>query len=204
MTNSAAHWDNIFNAKRDAELGWFERDLEQTLKYVRCANLHDGACIFIPGAGTSHLADRLLDMNHRLVLNDLSAVALQRAKIRLGNKPIEYLCADIAQAFNKSVDVDFWLDRAVLHFLTQPDDIRGYFNNVRHCVRPGGYVLLAQFAKGGASKCAGLPLKQYDIADMQTGLGGEFELVSHEAFTFINPLGQHRPYTYGLFQRTGN
>mgnify|MGYP000400660730 CR=1 FL=1 len=201
MQDRADHWDHIFQSKRDAELGWFEKDMEQTLKFVRQASPSKGASFFLPGAGTSTLVDKLYAMGHRLVLNDVSEEALKQVKSRLGGDGIEYQVADISQSFEKRYEVDFWLDRAVLHFLLTETEISGYFDNLRQSVKPGGYVLLAEFAKGGASKCAGLELTQYDITDMQARLGDDFSLIASENYTFINPFEQPRPYIYGLFRR---
>ena len=45
---------------------------------------------------------------------------------------IDWLCQDIAQPIQGTIpDVDIWIDRAVLHFLTDEDDIKGYFQKFK-------------------------------------------------------------------------
>jgi len=59
------HWDTIFSTKSDAELGWYESNTSQTLKFLDLIPQHEHATIFLPGAGTSFVVDELLtrDMN---------------------------------------------------------------------------------------------------------------------------------------------
>ncbi|NOY12257.1 MAG: methyltransferase type 12, partial [Deltaproteobacteria bacterium] len=96
---------------------------------------------------------------------------------------------------------DVWIDRAVLHFLLEEADIRGYFTNLNSAVRPGGYVLLAEFSTMGVPKCAGLELHRYSVEEMTRRLIAGFELVTHEDYTFTNPLGEPRPYVYALYRK---
>jgi len=202
MTNLTEHWDQIFQNKSGSELGWFEAGFEQTLKFIRQIDLKNDDTVFVPGAGTSQLVDELHSSGFNLILNDLSAEAIRQTKKRLPDlSKVQSFAADISKPMTTEYPVDLWLDRAVLHFLLEDKQIQGYFDNVKKCVKPGGHVLLAEFAKGGAEKCAGLDLKQYDITEMQNRLGPEFHLVAQEKYTFINPFNQERPYIYGLFKR---
>jgi len=202
MTQLTEHWEQIFQSKSDAELGWFEQDFTQTFKFIEKAGVAPGATIFMPGAGTTKLVDELCDKGFQLVVNDLSSQAIQLLQQRLAhNQRVTSFVGSIAEPMPESFAVDFWLDRAVLHFLLEEKQIQGYFDNLKKSVKPGGFVLLAEFAKHGAKKCAGLELKQYDINDMQIRLGAEFQLVEGEEYTFVNPFNQDRPYVYGLFQR---
>jgi len=62
-------------------------------------------------------------------------------------------------------------------------------------------VLLAEFSKTGAPRCAGLDVHRYSADEMSERLGREFVLVESEDYTFVNPAGAPRPYVYALFQR---
>ena len=204
MTVRAAHWDAIFSSKTDAELGWHENDVSQTLKFIDLLPQQESATVFLPGAGTSLLVDALLERGCVLILNDISDVALQKLRARTGeNKKVTLLHHDIAHPLPDSLAaaVDLWIDRAVLHFLLHEEEIQGYFANLRAAVRPGGHVLLAEFSSSGATKCAGLELHRYSIEEMSLRLGDEFTLIASEEHTYINPFGQPRPYSYGLFAR---
>ncbi|WP_417911743.1 class I SAM-dependent methyltransferase [Candidatus Electronema sp. TJ] len=203
MTVRAAHWDAIFSSKQDAELGWHEKDVSQTLKFLDLLP-QTAAAVFLPGAGTSLLVDALSARGYALILNDISAVALQKLRERRGeHEQITLLHHDIAQPLSAALAgaADLWIDRAVLHFLLQEEEIQGYFANLRSVLRPGGHVLLAEFSTAGAAKCAGLELHRYSIAEMSLRLGNDFTLIAAEEHTYINPSGQPRPYVYGLFAR---
>ena len=207
MSGLDQHWNQIFDNKQDEQLGWFEGDISQTLKFIDQMSLPAASRIFIPGAGTSQLADKLYGDGYQLLLNDVSDSALAQLKQRLTQdhdreNNTEYLVQDISQPLTIATDsVDAWIDRAVLHFLLNDKAIQGYFDNLKRAVKKGGYVLLAEFSKQGAKKCAGLEVHQYDLEEMQQRLGDGFQLIAAEEFEFINPSGDSRPYIYGLFKR---
>lgn len=197
------HWDHIFQKTDDEELGWFENDFSQTLKFLSKIPRWQQSRIFVPGVGTSGLIDILIHTNAHLVLNDLSPRAIEKLKNRFPHLQhnIRWLCQDVSKKLPlESHSVDIWLDRAVLHFIRDEKDIEVYFNNISTIVRPGGYVFFAEFSKQGAKKCAGLHVRQYDIDDLNTNLAS-FELIASEAYIYTNPAGDERPYIYALYQK---
>ena len=84
MTTPNQHWNAIFSAKTDPELGWYERNAAQTLKFLDLIPESRTATIFLPGAGTSVLVDELVSRGSRLILNDISDEALKKLKKRIG------------------------------------------------------------------------------------------------------------------------
>lgn len=68
-------------------------------------------------------------------------------------------------------------------------------------MKTGGYAIFAEFSKKGATRCAGLDVRRYDIHDLEEKLPS-FELIASEEYTYINPKGDPRPYIYSLFKRT--
>ncbi len=204
MKSDSEHWDNIFSKTEDAKLGWFEKDTSQTFKLLGEIPDLEKATVFLPGAGTSILIEDLIPRVSKLILNDISNEALNRVKQRLkeGSEEIEWLFQDIAQPIKELIpEVDIWIDRAVLHFLTNENDINGYFENLKSTLKIGGHAVFAEFSLIGAPKCAGLTLHRYSIDELSTNLGSSFKLVSHFDFTHINPFGDPRPYIYALFKR---
>ena len=204
MTDRAEHWNQIFVSKADKELGWYEANVGQTLAFLDLIPNAASQPVFVPGAGTSLLVDELLARGSRLILNDISSEALARLRDRVGARRdrVEWLVQDISQPLPAGASqADIWIDRAVLHFLLADSEIDGYFENVRTVVKPGGYVLLAEYSKAGASRCAGLDVHRYSIEEMIARLGRDFALVATEDYTFVNPAGAPRPYVYGLFRR---
>ena len=68
MTIPNQHWNTIFSTKADSELGWYECDAAQTLKFLDLIPESHTATIFLPGAGTSVLVDELVSRGSRLIL----------------------------------------------------------------------------------------------------------------------------------------
>ncbi len=203
MNSPNQHWNNFFANKDDAQLSWYEADVGQTLKFLDMIPANKESSFFLPGAGTSLLVDELLSREYTLILNDVSDTALGKLKSRIGDLDnLTWLLHDMSQKLPQELAaVDIWIDRAVLHFLLDEEQIQGYFDNLRALLRPGGYVLLAEFAPDGTPKCAGLELHRYSIEEMGDRLGKDFELVRHENYIFVSPTGDDRAYVYGLFKR---
>jgi methyltransferase family protein len=204
MKSDRKHWDNIFSKTEDTKLGWYEKDTSQTLKLLGEIPDLGKATVFLPGAGTSILIEDLIPRVSRLILNDISKEALNCAKQRLmgGSEEIVWLCQDIAQPITKPMPaVDIWIDRAVLHFLTNESDIKGYFENLKSVLKIAGHAVFAEFSLVGAPKCAGLTLHRYSTDELSIKLGSSFKLVSHFDYTYTNPFGDTRPYVYALFRR---
>jgi EEF1A lysine methyltransferase 2 len=204
MKSDSEHWDNIFSKTEDAKLGWYEKDTSQTFKLLGEIPDLEKATVFLPGAGTSILIEDLIPKVSKLILNDISNEALNRVRKRLKviSEEIVWLCQDIAQPFKKPIpEVDIWIDRAVLHFLTNENDIKGYFENLKSIIKIGGHAVFAEFSLMGAPKCAGLMLHRYSIDELSSNLGESFRIVSHFDYTYISPFGDPRPYLYALFKR---
>ena len=204
MESSSKHWDAIFSDTEDPKLGWYEKDASQSLELLNHIPEWENSTVFLPGAGTSVLIEELLSKGAKLVLNDISIEAINRVKSRLGDKckEINWLCQDIAQPIQDAIpDIDIWIDRAVLHFLTDEDDIKGYFGNVKSILKAGSYAMFAEFSKTGAPKCAGLTLHRYSIEELSGNLDPSFKLVSDSEYTYINIFGDPRPYIYALYKR---
>jgi hypothetical protein len=204
MTTPYQHWNAIFSTKADLELGWYERDATQTLKFLDLIPESRTATIFLPGAGTSVLVDELLSRGSRLILNDISDEALKQLKKRIGHHGdrVTWLHHDISKPIPDGLpQVDIWIDRAVLHFLLDEAGIEGYFRNLRSLLRQGGYALLAEFSTTGAPKCAGLDLHRYSVEELTERLGDGFDLIKCEDYIFINPFDEPRPYVYALYKK---
>jgi hypothetical protein len=98
-------------------------------------------------------------------------------------------------------NIAIWHDRALLHFLTEKEQQQAYLSVMKKVVRAGGYVVIAAFAKNGASKCSGLTVKRYDCSGLSALLGEGFELKESIDYQYQMPSGEMRPYVYVRFQR---
>ena len=204
MTTLNNHWNSIFASKEDVELGWYESDSSQTLKLLSTIPANMRSTVFLPGAGTSLLVDELFCKGHNLIINDISDEALKKLKTRFSDneKRLTWLHCDIAKALPPDTpDVDIWIDRAVLHFILEETDIENYFTNLKSVLISGGYALMAEFSAAGASKCAGLDLHRYSLDELTERMGEEFELITHEDYTYTTPFGDIRPYIYALYRK---
>ncbi len=201
------HWDLVFSRTDDRQLGWYEETPTKTLQLLEKIPNWQKAVIFIPGAGTSNLIDILAKEGAKLILNDISQKAIEKLQKRLKKytENITWLCQNIALPIEKELPpADIWIDRAVLHFLTEESDIAGYFKNLKKCLKPNGYALLAEYSTDGAERCAGLPVHRYSLEEYSNRLGPEFQLIQHFHHTYINPNGSPRPYIYALYRRNSH
>lgn len=202
--NLNEHWDNIFENTKDEKLGWYENDVNQTLKFFDFIDDFKDLTIFITGAGTSLLVDNFVGKTKELILNDISKKALEKLELKhqtfKGN--INFFHHDLSKEFPENLSKsDIWIDRAVLHFLVEENDILKYFENLKNSLKPNAYVLFAEFSLEGANSCASLPIKKYNSQELSKYLGEDFTLIKEENYTFINPFGGERPYIYALFKK---
>ena len=202
--NYKSHWDSAYTKSNTEKLGWYENDLTPTLKLIERSQLNKNASVLNVGAGSTTLIDELLTQEYtNIIASDISAVSLQNLKERVANDSVKYIVDDLTAPtlLNEMESVDLWIDRAVLHFFTEKQDQDTYFDLLKKKVKKGGHVLLAEFKTGGATKCCGLPIHQYDNSQFQDCLGSDFEQVETFDHIYINPNGAPRPYIYTLFVR---
>lgn len=198
------HWDNIFENTKDEKLGWYEDDVNQTLKFFDFIDNFKEMRIFITGAGTTNLVDDFIGKAKELTLNDISKKALEKLELKHEKfkDNITFFHHDLSKKFPLILPKsDIWIDRAVLHFLVKENDILEYFKNLRNNLNQNAYVLFAEFSLDGADSCASLPVKKYNSQELSKYLGADFVLIKEENFTFINPFGSERPYIYALFKK---
>jgi ubiquinone/menaquinone biosynthesis C-methylase UbiE len=203
MNNLTEHWNKIYSKTDDNKLGWFESDFTQTIKFMNLIPDWNKSTIFVAGAGTSDLIDILLESNADIILNDLSTEVIEKLKKKYKKYKhrIKWNCQDLSKSLPANIsEIDIWIDRAVLHFITNDEQVSQYFRNVNAVVKSGGYALFAEFSKSGAKKCAGLDVRRYDLPDFEENLPS-FHLISSEEYTYINPNGDPRPYIYVLIQK---
>jgi len=197
------HWENVYQTKSSNEVSWYEPDPKQSLDLIlRVAGELRGRVLDV-GGGQSFLVDRLLDsgFEHVTVL-DISQTAIEATKARLGKRAsqVEWIDADITQR-DALGEFDIWHDRAVFHFITDPDDRRHYVELLRRSLPIGGHFVVGTFAKGGPEKCSGLLICQYDTARMQAELGPSFEPVESSEYLHTTPAGKPQQFFFGVYRR---
>ena len=76
---------------------------------------------------------------------DISSTAIEHAQNRLGETAcnVHWICADITES-TQLAKYDVWHDRAVFHFLTNPDDRQAYLNRLNETLVSGGYFVVGK------------------------------------------------------------
>lgn len=197
------HWENVYQTKSPLEVSWYQREPEVSLALIDRARIDPTAPVIDVGGGASVLVDRLLARGFEQVsVLDVSAKALAHAQTRLGDRAhaVEWLEADVTQ-FRPPHRFQLWHDRAVFHFLTDPEDRRAYVTALMESLEPGGYLIIATFAIGGPEKCSGLDICQYDAARMGAELGAEFELQEEVGETHATPAGKEQRFIFLRYRR---
>ena len=199
-----AHWETIYGQKRPEEVSWYSSHLDASLKFLAHAGLNPKSRIIDVGGGASTLVDDLIERGvEDITVLDISGHALAVSKERLGRQAlgVNWMEADITRAQLPSEYYDFWHDRAVFHFLTNPADRRRYMKTMSQALKPSGQLILATFALLGPPRCSGLEVARYSPETLQAELGGAFELVGAIAEDHQTPFGAVQKFIYAYFRK---
>lgn len=200
----AIHWDNIFKSTPESSLGWYEQDPSLTVSLLEKVTTLENKQVFIPGVGTSRIVETLLNLGSQLIINDISSKAIDNVLARVASQDAipDVYNQDISKPLEGITNqIDIWIDRAVLHFLTDEQAQQSYMDNLHRALKVGGYALFAEFAANGAEKCAGLEVKRYTLNSLTDCLGPGFDVIEHYEHIYTNPNGAPRPYLYALYKR---
>ena len=193
------HWDAVYRTKAADQVSWYRPHLERSLAFIEAAAPDRGASIVDVGGGESTLVDDLLAHGYRAVsVLDISATALQVAATRLGAAAgnVAWLCGDVTTFAFAGHRYDVWHDRAVFHFLTQPEARAAYVRQVAHAVKPGGHVIVAAFGPEGPTRCSGLDTVRYDPDALHEEFGAGFRLERHLTELHRTPAGAIQQFVY--------
>ena len=197
------HWENVYTNKSPLEVSWYQTEPRLSLELIRATGVDRDAPVIDVGGGASVLVDRLLDAGYtHLSVLDISGQALAHARKRLGARAdrVEWLEADVT-TFEPPRPFRVWHDRAVFHFLTEPNDRRQYIAALQHGLQIGGQLVIAAFAIGGPLQCSNLDIVQYDAAKLSAELGTGFELIEEKGELHDTPSGKQQKFGYYRFRR---
>jgi len=205
MNSQKEHWNKIYSSKPVSQLGWYESQPGPSLQLIeKCLIDKQKDALLDIGSGATTLLRTLLEQGYQHIhALDISEVALEKAKAELGEEKsahIQWVVDDVTQP-EQLPEIALWHDRAVFHFLTEETQRQGYLSALLGALRPGGYLVIATFAIGGATKCSGLDVQPYDRNSLVQYFGDHFDLLDCMDYTYQMPSGDLRPYVYALFQR---
>ncbi|HQR93926.1 MAG: SAM-dependent methyltransferase [Sphingobacteriia bacterium 39-39-8] len=198
-----AHWDKIYQTKSLNEVSWFQPKPETSLHFFNEFNVDTTASIIDIGGGDSLLVDHLLDLGYQhITVLDISATALERAKIRLGNRAslVKWIVADAA-TFVSEEQYDFWHDRAAFHFLTSEQEIEHYLHTVQQSIKPSGILVMGTFSEQGPTKCSGIEIKQYSEKSMSVLLTDFFEKIKCITVDHRTPFETIQQFIFCSFRK---
>lgn len=198
------HWEKVYLSNRPERVGWYRPHLKTSLKWIQEQSLDKDAGIIDVGGGASTLVDDLLADGYRsITVLDLSQAALALTKQRLGARAVlvTWLAGDITSIDLPPSHYELWHDRAVFHFLTEPEQRQRYLANLLKALKPGGHVIIGAFALEAPPKCSGLPVERYSAETLERLFGSDFILKSSEKELHITPGGMKQMYLYCHFQR---
>ena len=193
------HWETVYRTKAPDAVSWYAPHLVESLEFIRRTELPTRAAVLDVGGGESTLVDDLLDAGYAdLTVLDLSAHALEVARQRLGPHAarVRWIADDVLTYAFAPRSVDVWHDRAVFHFLTDPEARRAYVAQVLRALRPGGFAIVAAFGPEGPTQCSGLPVARYGADALHDEFGQRFELIDHRLTLHRTPAGAAQQFVY--------
>ncbi len=199
------HWQQVYTTKSTEQVGWYTPHLQTSVKWITELNLAPEDPIIDVGGGASMLVDDLIDTGHtEISVLDMSERALAVVRERLGHKAeqVSWLQADVTEVELPSRHFTLWHDRAVFHFLVEPEQQRKYLGKLSGALKAGGYFLIGAFDLKAPAKCSGLPVQRYSVELLEAMFGTEFQLRRQHKEIHYTPSGLEQAYVYCLFQRS--
>jgi len=198
------HWEKVYQGKAPTEVSWYQPHLALSLELIAETGIDQSATIIDVGGGTSTLVDDLLAKGYtHICVLDISAAAIAQAQARLHERAalVEWIEADITQAELRREFYDLWHDRAVFHFLTDPDDRARYVGKLERSLKPGGHLIIATFSLEAPPRCSGLEVMRYSPATLHAQIGRGFELVRSLTEAHRTPSGKSQNFIYCHFRK---
>lgn len=195
-------WEGVHYNKDVDGVSWWQSVPGLSLDLVDKAGLDLDAPIIDVGAGWSTLVDHLLERGHLdLTAVDLSSTALQTVRDRLGpaGENVVLTMADVLD-LDLGRTYTLWHDRAVYHFLTEPEERDDYRTSLERSLQPNGWLVVATFGPDGPTTCSGLPIVRYTHAELADEFPG-FELIDTAGEDHRTPWRTSQQFTAVLMRR---
>lgn len=197
-------WEGVHDSKDVDGVSWWQSVPGLSLELVDQAGVGRDEPVIDVGAGWSTLVDHLVEQHYRdLTAIDLSTTALRTVRERLGPAG-DHVVLQVADVLDLDLGRRYalWHDRAVYHFLTEPEERADYLNSLERCLRPGGRVVVATFGPDGPTTCSGLPIVRYSHQELAAEFPG-YELLATSGEDHVTPWGSTQQFTAILLRHPG-
>lgn len=198
------HWENIYQSKDTTrEVSWYQDFPKTSIDVIQSIGTDKSSNIIDVGGGDSKLVDKLLELGfNNIFVLDISGEALQKAKIRLGEKAksITWIDTDILE-FDTESRFDIWHDRATFHFLTKMEDITRYVEIAVKLIKPNGYLIMSTFSVDGPKKCSGLDITQYSEDSIKRIFEKDFNHLKSFEETHTTPFDTKQNFLFSIFRK---
>jgi trans-aconitate methyltransferase len=201
-SNRVLHWDHIYVNSGTNAVSWYQPEPAVSLELIELLAICPESGIIDIGGGASVVTDRLLARGYSdLTVLDLSEVALEAARRRVGaGAAVTWLSQDVL-TWEPTRTFGLWHDRAVLHFLSG-HEVEDYWNVLCKAIPNGGAVVIGAFAPDSPERCSGLPVTRYSTNELKGMLGTGFEMVADRREVHVTPSGGAQPFTWIAARRT--
>ncbi|MBK9980882.1 MAG: methyltransferase domain-containing protein [Saprospiraceae bacterium] len=202
MESRKEHWEKVYATKQPHEISWTQQLPKTSLDFVHSFNLPKTASIIDIGGGDSMLVDFLLEEGYEnITVLDISEIALEKAKRRLGSKAskVNWITSDVT-TFHPSGSYDCWHDRATFHFLTSSQDVNTYLNTAKQAV--SGYMIIGTFSDKGPDKCSMLDVHKYTESELQEQLANGFDKLKCITEDHTTPFNTVQNFLFCSFKRS--
>lgn len=199
-----SHWNRVYETRAIDTVSWYQPSATTSLRLIR-AYADPGATIIDVGAGASFLADELLAEGREVTLLDVSDEALSLVRGRLASHAaggrLHTITSNIVD-FRPERTWQVWHDRAVLHFLIDPQQRQDYARIAADAVAPGGVAIIGGFAPDGPTHCSGLPTWRVSARERAELFASDFALIGEEAEIHRTPSGADQSFSWSILRRS--
>ena len=192
------HWNDLYASKKIEEVSWYQKVPQTSLDFILNSNILKHDPIIDIGGGDSFLVDFLLDNNFTdITVLDISDIAISRAKNRLGPRAddVNWIVSDICN-FNISREYTLWHDRAVFHFMKEPDEINHYSQVVVKGIADNGKLILGTFSEKGPERCCALNVIRYSTIELCTLFSNNFTCENKLNTIHRTPFGKEQAFSF--------
>lgn len=203
VSERAELWDGRYTTTGPTRVSWFSPDMHVSVELLQRAGLTPRTSVVDVGGGASVLVDRLLDTGLTdVTVVDISVAALSVAQQRLrqGAADVDWVQADVLR-WSPGRTWDLWHDRAVFHFLTQPEDVAVYVALAATSLVAGGHLVVGTFAPDGPTTCSGLPVTRATPAELAEVFAPHFELEHDALESHLTPSGTTQSFSWAVLRR---